>query len=133
MCKEIRCLCSCDLVRVHPPADGGTFLAVMSGPVGAFCYGWVTDGAVRYQELRMRMPCIGWEYHGIPIYRKGEPKPAPPYKRAFWEWDGNEDQPTLTPSISTKMAHRDPVKRRAGELEEVWHGHVTAGRLVSCP
>jgi hypothetical protein len=34
-----------------------------------------------------------------------------------WCWDGNEDKPTVTPSIS------DP---------DTWHGYLTAGRLVSC-
>lgn len=34
-----------------------------------------------------------------------------------WSWDGNEDQPTLKPSIN---------------WEGHWHGYLTAGRLVSC-
>jgi hypothetical protein len=34
-----------------------------------------------------------------------------------WIWDGNEDKPTLTPSI---------------HAPEQWHGHLVAGRLVSC-
>jgi hypothetical protein len=34
-----------------------------------------------------------------------------------WGWDGNEDQPTLTPSI---LVHG------------VWHGYCRAGQLVSC-
>ena len=34
-----------------------------------------------------------------------------------WEWDGNEDKPTLTPSIHAP-----------GQ----WHGWMRAGRLVSC-
>jgi len=34
-----------------------------------------------------------------------------------WGWDGNVDKPTLTPSIHC-----------LGE----WHGHLVAGRLVSC-
>lgn len=35
----------------------------------------------------------------------------------IWGWDGNEDKPTLTPSIHT-IGH--------------WHGFLRAGRLVSC-
>lgn len=35
----------------------------------------------------------------------------------YWNWDGNEDKPTLTPSINAVGA---------------WHGYVTAGRMVSC-
>jgi len=34
-----------------------------------------------------------------------------------WGWDGNEDSPTLTPSIH-EPGH--------------WHGWLRAGRLVSC-
>jgi hypothetical protein len=33
-----------------------------------------------------------------------------------WEWDGNEDKPTLTPSINAKGC---------------WHGYVRACRMVS--
>ena len=35
----------------------------------------------------------------------------------IWGWDGNEDKPTLTPSINAP-----------GQ----WHGFLTNGRLVSC-
>lgn len=34
-----------------------------------------------------------------------------------WEWDGNEEKPTLTPSIYAIG---------------IWHGWARAGRLVSC-
>ena len=34
-----------------------------------------------------------------------------------WEWDGNTDKPTLTPSI---------------KATGIWHGWVRAGRMVSC-
>lgn len=34
-----------------------------------------------------------------------------------WEWDGNEQQPTLNPSVN---------------CVGVWHGWVRAGRFVSC-
>jgi hypothetical protein len=35
-----------------------------------------------------------------------------------WEWNGNIESPTLSPSI---------------HLVGHWHGYVTAGRMVSCP
>lgn len=38
-------------------------------------------------------------------------------KARHWGWDGNEDKPTLTPSI---LAH------------DVWHGFLIAGVLHSC-
>jgi hypothetical protein len=34
-----------------------------------------------------------------------------------WGWDGNEEKPTITPSIHAL---------------EHWHGYMTQGRLVSC-
>lgn len=34
-----------------------------------------------------------------------------------WQWDGNEEKPTLTPSVHC-------IGR--------WHGFITAGRMVSC-
>jgi hypothetical protein len=34
-----------------------------------------------------------------------------------WEWDGNEDKPTLQPSV---------------HLPGRWHGWFTAGRMISC-
>ena len=34
-----------------------------------------------------------------------------------WQWDGNMDLPTLTPSVN---------------CVEVWHGFITHGRMVSC-
>lgn len=35
----------------------------------------------------------------------------------IWGWDGNEEKPTIQPSIHTL---------------EHWHGFLRAGRLVSC-
>ncbi len=35
----------------------------------------------------------------------------------YWDWDGNEDKPTLTPSINAVGS---------------WHGWVRAGRMASC-
>lgn len=43
-------------------------------------------------------------------------KRGDPGGRRVWGWDGNEDKPTLTPSLD--FGH--------------WHGHMRAGRLVSC-
>ena len=43
------------------------------------------------------------------------PVPGP-----LWDWDGNEDRPTLAPSI---VAH--PIDVRA------WHGYLQQGELIS--
>lgn len=37
-------------------------------------------------------------------------------QRRVWTWDGNEDKPTITPSISAPE----------------WHGYFTNGKLQSC-
>jgi Family of unknown function (DUF6527) len=42
---------------------------------------------------------------------------GPPGGPRVWGWDGNEEKPTLTPSIHSP-----------GE----WHGYLRAGKLESC-
>lgn len=42
-----------------------------------------------------------------------------------WNWDGDEDAPTITPSIRMSYALE-------GKTIEVWHGFVTAGALREC-
>jgi hypothetical protein len=42
---------------------------------------------------------------------------------AVWQWDGNEDAPTLEPSVWHMP--------RSGEPKE-WHGWIRAGRMESC-
>jgi hypothetical protein len=51
----------------------------------------------------------------LPIAR--DPSKAEKGELPVWGWDGNEEKPTLTPSIDTK---------------DHWHGWLRAGRLVSC-
>lgn len=56
----------------------------------------------------------GW-LSGIPL--------APnPKEKICWDWDGNKEAPTVTPSI-----HRLPNWNRPG-----WHGFMRAGKLESC-
>lgn len=45
--------------------------------------------------------------------------PVTPGKYMSWDWDGNEEQPTLTPSIKTTH-----------HTGEVFHGYLTAGELI---
>jgi hypothetical protein len=45
-------------------------------------------------------------------------QPSPPNScGASWEWDGNREKPTLSPSI---------------HCVGVWHGYLRAGRFESC-
>src|SRR5262245_20984876 len=49
--------------------------------------------------------------HAIKVMR------SDPGVERVWGWDGNEDKPTLTPSIHSPG---------------VWHGYLRNGRLESC-
>lgn len=47
--------------------------------------------------------------------------------RDTWEWDGNREAPTLTPSILKWQL--DKHGKRVGEH---WHGYLTAGVFKLC-
>ena len=56
---------------------------------------------------------------GLHVFRDGEDKPD---GVPAWHWDGDEDRPTLQPSI-----------RAIGPSDRtLWHGYLTAGRLEAC-
>ncbi len=98
---------SCDCRRVDPPAE---YDDIYKLEVGDFYW---HDG-----KCYVRLPADGRGYNrGLPVYRGGEPKPA----SVAWQWDGDPDRPTLTPSI-----------RALDGDETVWHGYMTAGRLEAC-
>ena len=51
-----------------------------------------------------------------------------------WNWDGNVDRPTLSPSIKLskkKQENPDDPPEKWREIE-LWHGHLKAGQLESC-
>ena len=48
-------------------------------------------------------------------------------RRPLWQWDGNREKPTLTPSIN--ILQLDDAGNRIGEH---WHGWLTAGEFLSC-
>ncbi|MFG1414074.1 DUF6527 family protein [Xanthobacter sp. VTT E-85241] len=62
-------------------------------------------------------PC-GCGRHGALPFR---PDPSP-----SWEWDGNRDSPTLTPSV------HHVLRLTAGGTGTHWHGFLTAGEWISC-
>ena len=123
---------SCDGRRI---ADNTPGTVILIAPEGNFCYGKMTFGLDRgsdlfedrvlpvWKTLYVVMPYATEREHGVyslhtlRIYREGEPVPPAP----AWLWDGNLDDPTLTPSIA--CGHPN------GSL---WHGHMTDGRLVAC-
>ena len=49
-------------------------------------------------------------------------------KPACWEWDGNRERPSFSPSINC-LAHnpKDPNEKYAGCG---WHGHIKNGAIV---
>lgn len=92
---------------------------------GAFHIGMVASGEHRYPILWVWMPCEGGELHGLPLKRPGETNPLKlPREGASWQWNSHWLKPTLTPSVLT---WRDDIRPR----EEVWHGYITDGRIVS--
>jgi len=67
------------------------------------------------QSLMRARLCMIPINHGAPIEQ--DIPGVPESKRLYWGWDGNEKEPTLTPSIS--------CINRCG-----WHGHITKGELL---
>lgn len=83
---------------------------------GDFC--WDFDaaylGGKREGQTHVLYLCLPGEIRWSPIHvQKGGPG-----GERVWGWDGNEDLPTVQPSI---------------HWVDHWHGFLTAGRLVSCP
>jgi len=78
------------------------------------CYPRNGEPAVTVKLFCAVLP--GGTYVDIPL------RPVPQTDRPLngghsWQWDGNLDTPTLTPSINSTGR---------------WHGWVRAGRMVSC-
>lgn len=44
---------------------------------------------------------------------------------SLWTWDGDEERPTLSPSLHLQIGGTAEVPRRT-----LWHGWLRAGRLV---
>ena len=74
------------------------------GPPGDFTW-HATDNGWRYLEFLCPRGC----WHMVPV--AGHPQ--------SWAWNGNEDKPTLTPSL-----------KDMGECG--WHGFITEGSLTTC-
>ena len=113
-------------------------------PEGSFYWSRESFRGVTYRTFWIRMPYDAGEWqhswHCLPVVHflrehvyddrgqitsttenpvPGEVMP-PEERRAYWKWDGNEDRPTLWPSIG------------CGAPENNWHAYLTAGRLEAC-
>jgi len=49
-----------------------------------------------------------------------------PHESPSWEWNGDRDAPTLTPSVHDQIVLSDGTKRTH------WHGYLTNGVWESC-
>jgi hypothetical protein len=74
-------------------------------------FSWHVDVRDGVRRIAMQLPCN--HMHMVPVTGNG----------VIWQWDGNENAPTLTPSLSCKGG-RDTQS-------EMWHGHMTAGEMRS--
>jgi hypothetical protein len=92
---------SCDMIRV---ADDD---AVHEGVPGSFCVETLASGQ---RVMWHKLPDGNGGLLRLRPVVSGEQHPS-------WEWDGNEEKPTLTPSV---------------HLPGRWHGWFRAGRMISC-
>lgn len=93
---------SCDMIRC------GSEEAVEAGPPGSF---FIETFASGHKGMWHRLPDGNYGYLALRPVAPGQEK------HPSWQWDGNEDKPTLHPSV---------------HLPGRWHGWFTAGRMVSC-
>ena len=88
---------------------------------GQWCWTFRTGQERRetpWRGLAYRLP--GWPgARRINVWDQRTGKPAP---NDCWLWDGDEDAPTVSPSIK----HLDPLPD--GGWEVLWHGNVRAGQ-----
>ncbi|SRR5579885_1606349 len=78
-------------------------------PAGSACWAKGTDDQIA--ALRFTCPCGCGDVCTVPV--------RPGYTNTHWNWDGNLELPSLTPSI-----------QRLGDCR--WHGYLTKGEFVTC-
>lgn len=107
---------SCEMVYHHTKRNARFF----NWCVGHFWWQVSDDGAERH--LWMKLPAQDGRWGGsaciIPI------NPAKNAGGHGWNWDGNVERPTLTPSV-----FHDPNQPQS---HHHWHGFITAGHMVGC-
>lgn len=100
-----------DLRRVKVPLEEGT----VSSP-GDFAWDFDSDLLCgdRAKSTHFLYLCLPGETSLSAIEVQHSNAPHSP---RVWQWDGNEDRPTLSPSILSPGS---------------WHGYLRNGRLESC-
>jgi hypothetical protein len=86
---------------------------------GAFHYADGYDGT-KDVCLMFGCPCGCGALNAVHLKRYGSNHPV-------WQWDGNRETPTLTPSILIYQ-----LNDKAERIGEHWHGFLTAGVFRSC-
>lgn len=84
---------------------------------------WIRDAAGEPTHICLAIPGDqGGSVVPIPVVRG--PQTDQPFR---WGWDGNEESPTLTPSI-----WRNQSTAEHPNVPNEWHGMLESGRLRSC-
>ena len=115
---------SCECSRLH---ESPTFTYFMKCPEGTFFW-WQEDqkDGSTITHLNILMPYFeghdkGKSLHMLRVF-KGEEKDIPSELvddiAPIWAWDGDENKPTLSPSI-----------RCGPDGHPLWHGHLIKGHL----
>jgi len=83
-----------------------------NGQIGDWCF-LKKDSyiAIRYGEDVSKQTAV------IPIADTGSNVPP------VWQWDGNKESPTITPSILVEIVPN---------WNPGWHGFLTNGKLITC-
>ena len=110
---------SCDCRRIDLPLDGSRWTALLEAGEGAFAFGTLFDGRRSMTTIMVHIPYTAMHdsVHTLAVHLAGESRPHEP----SWQWDGNSDKPTLSPSIACGQ-----------DGERDWHGYMTVGRLEAC-
>ena len=115
---------SCDCKLIDSPGNKSLWTLLGEGvSPGTFC--WRRE--LLYDETSIRtlavvMPYEDGMFHSLHVLRvKRSNKTFTDVSRPFWDWDGNLEKHTLSPSI----ACGPPQERN-------WHGYLKNGRLEAC-
>ena len=129
---------SCECKRIDLPLDGSLWAALLDAGEGAFAFGQQVEGDETYRTIMIHLPYTAKHesIHTLRIVKEitimrtnpetGEDMvdrviPAPGENVTSdkcWGWDGNEDKPSLNPSIACGIPKSSD-----------WHGYMTSGRL----
>lgn len=91
-------------------------------PPGAFEF-YSYGGKIADAGIIIKCPCGCPAEIAMPFKRWNETD-----ERPVWQWDGNRERPTATPSLLIYQLAEGTGER----VGEHWHGFLTAGEWISC-